>query len=139
MLNTTIIDRRTTKQEVTNITETNVESSGNITKEVKNSRFININKSQEAFKTIFSSTPYYIEVLQTKNGEMEDTRYGGRNVFKVPYYKTTKTKITVSINQVLVVGTDYTLEIIGISKEDVSETYNGGTEKNKYFNTPTIL
>ena len=139
MLNTTIVDRRSTKQEVTNITETNVESSGNIVKGIERSRFININKSQEAFKTVFSSTPFYIEKLQIQNGEMEDNRYGGRNVFKVPYYKTVKTKILVSVNQVLVVGADYTLEIVEVSKVDVSEAYNGGTEKNKYFNTPTIL
>jgi antitoxin component YwqK of YwqJK toxin-antitoxin module len=39
MLNTTIIDRRTTKQEVNNYSETNVEASGSISKENKNVRF----------------------------------------------------------------------------------------------------
>lgn len=139
MLNTTIIDRRSTTQEVTNITETNVESSGNIVKEKQNSRFININKSQEAFKTIFSSNPFYIETEQVQDGTIEDDRHGGRHIFTNPWYKTVKTKISVSVNQVLIVGSDYTLEVIETSREDVSDSYNGSRDKTKYLNTPTIL
>ena len=37
MLNTTIVDRRSSKQEVHNHTETNIEASGSIAKENKNS------------------------------------------------------------------------------------------------------
>lgn len=139
MLNTTIVDRRTTTQEVHNHTETNIEASGSIAKESINSRFININKSMEAFKTIFSSSPFYIEVEQVKNGTIESSRYGARHTFDETYYKTVKTKISVEVKQVLVVGSDYTLEIIEISKEDISDSYNGGTDKSKYFNIPTIL
>lgn len=139
MLNTTIIDRRSTKQEVTNITETNVESSGNIAREKENSRFININKSQEAFKTVFSSSPFYVEIEQVQDGTIEDNTHGGRHIFTNPWYKTTKTKISVSVNQVLIVGSDYTLEVIEISREDISESYNGSRDKTKYLNTPTIL
>jgi hypothetical protein len=43
------------------------------------------------------------------------------------------------VKQVLVVGSDYTLEIVELNKEDVSDSYNGSTDKSKYFNTPTIL
>lgn len=140
MFNTTVInDKRTTKQEVTNITETNVESSGNIAREKQNSRFININKSQEAFKTIFSSNPFYVEILQVQNGTIENDRHGGRHIFNEPWYKTTKTKISVEVNQVLIVGSDYTLEIVETGKEDVSDSYNGSRDKTKYLNTPTIL
>jgi len=139
MLNTTVIDRRSTTQEVTNITETNVESSGNIVKEKENSRFININKSQEAFKTIFSSKPFYVEIEQVQDGTIEDNTYGARHTFQKPYYKTTKTKISVSVNQVLIVGSDYTLEVIETSRENVSDSYNGSRDKTKYLNTPTIL
>lgn len=139
MLNTTIIDRRSTTQEVTNITETNVESSGNIVKEKENSRFININKSQEAFKTIFSSSPFYVEIEQVQDGTIENDKHGGRHIFTEPWYKTTKTKISVSVNQVLIVGSDYTLEVIETGREDVSDSYNGSRDKTKYLNTPTIL
>jgi len=136
MLNTTIVDRRSSKQEVHNHTETNIEASGSIIKENKNSRFININKSKEAFKTIFSSAPFYIETEQVQDGEIDNN---ARNPWKVPYYKTTKTKILVDVKQVLVVGSDYTLEVFEISKKDISEGHDTSTDKNKYFNTPTIL
>lgn len=136
MLNTTIIDKRSSKQEVHNHTETNVEASGNIVKEDRNSRFININKNLQSFKTVFSSTPFYFETIQVQDGEIENN---ARNPWKVPYYKTLKTKIFIDVKQVLVVGSDYTLEIIEINKEDISESYNTSTDKNKYFNTPTIL
>ena len=139
MLNTTIVDRSTTKQEVHNHTETNVEASGNIVKENKDSRFININKSMQSFKTIFSSSPFYVEIEQFENGTIESSRYGARHIFNKTYYKTIKTKIVVDVKQVLVVGSDYTLEVVENSKEDVSDYYNGGTDKSKYFNIPTIL
>lgn len=139
MFNTTIVDRSSTKQEVHNHTETNVEASGSIAQESKNSRFININKSMEAFKTIFSSSPFYIEQVQVENGTIESKRYGARHTFNETYYKTVKTKISVEVKQVLVVGSDYTLEIVEIKKEDISDSYDGGTNKSKYFNTPTIL
>lgn len=139
MLNTTIVDRRSTTQEVHNHTETNVEASGSIVKENKNSRFININKSTDAFKTVFSSSPFYIEIEQVNNGTIENNKYGGRHVFEEAYYKTIKTKISVEVKQVLVVGSDYTLEVVELSKEDVSDSYSGSTNKSKYFNTPTIL
>lgn len=136
MLNTTIVDRRVTKQEVTNHTETNIEASGNISKEAANSRFININKSMQSFKTIFSSNPFYVEVEQIQSGEIEND---ARNPWKVPYYKIVKTKIPVEVKQVLVVGSDYTLEVVELSREDVSESYTGSKEKNQYFNIPTII
>jgi hypothetical protein len=139
MLNTTIVDRRSTTQEVHNHTETNVEASGSIIKENKNSRFININKSMKAFKTVFASSPFYIEIEQVNNGTVENTKYGARHTFNETYYKTIQTKISVEVKQVLVVGSDYTLEVIEVCREDVSDSYNGSTDKSKYFNIPTIL
>ncbi len=138
MFNTTVIrDNRTTKQEVYNHTETNVEASGNIIRERENTRFINIDKSKEAFKTIFSSVPFYIEKIQIKDGTVE-VPMGRTQIYKTTNYKTVKTKISVSVNQVLVVGSDYTLEIVELSREDFSDEFSS-TDKNKYFNTPTIL
>lgn len=139
MFNTTkIVDNRTTKQEVNTHTETNIEASGSITKEKENSRFININKSQESFKTIFSSTPFYTEIVQIENGK-RDVSIGRDKIYETTAYKTIKTKITVSINQVLVVGSDYTLEVIELNREDVSERFNSDDSRNKYFNIPTII
>lgn len=137
MLNTTIIDRKVTKQEVNNYTETNVEASGNISKTESATRFININKSNQSFTTVFSSSPFYVEIEQKQDGETDAVI--GRHSCKTPYYKTIKTKISIQVKQVLVVGSDYTLEIVETSREDISDMFNGDKNKNTYFNTPTIL
>ena len=137
MLNTTIIDRKVTKQEVNNYTETNVEASGNITKTGSNTRFINIDKNNRSFSTVFSSSPFYVEIEQKQDGETDAVM--SRRSYKTPYYKTIKTKVFIQVKQVLVVGSDYTLEIAEISREDISDMFNGDTNKNAYFNTPTIL
>lgn len=134
---TTIVDKRTTKQEVVNNSEVNIESSGSICKTASETRFININKNQDSFKTIFSSEPFYKEIEQTQDGETDEKL--GRHSWKVPYYKNVVTKIKVKVKQVLVVGSDYILEVEEISREDVSEKFLGSQDKNKYFNTPTIL
>ena len=137
MFNTTIVDKRTTKQEVVNNSEVNVESSGSICKTSPETRFININKSQDSFKTVFSSEPFYKEIEQIRDGETDNGL--GRHTWKVPYYKNTITKIKVKVKQVLIVGSDYILEVEEINREDVSEQFGGSREKNKYFNIPTIL
>lgn len=137
MFNTTIVDRRTTTQEVKNYTETNVEASGNISKVNNNSRFININKSDKSFASVFSSVPFYIEIVQINDGQIEEGL--GRHNHKVDYYKTIKTKIFVEVKQVLVVGSDYTLEVVELNREDISEPYSWTREKSKYYDLPTIL
>ena len=135
MFNTTIVDRRATTQEVNNYTETKVEASGSISKVNQNSRFININKTNKSFSSVFSSTPFYTEIIQVDNGTIEESRHK----YQVRYYKTVMTKIFIEVKQVLVVGSDYTLEIIELSREDVSPPYSGTTDRNKYYNLPTIL
>jgi hypothetical protein len=137
MFNTTVVNSKTTKQEVHNFTETNIDASGSLSKKDKSSRFININKSNAAFKTIFSSVPFYIEKVQVRDGEIEDNRH--RNTFKVPFYKNKETKIYVEVKQILVVGSDYILEVVELEKENIVETFSGTTDKNRYLNTPTIL
>lgn len=133
MLNTTIIDRRTTKQDVHNHTETNVEASGNISLKEQSSRFINIDKSKQSFKTIFSSTPFYTEKEQVDDGITESYRHKG---MYDSYYKDTTRNIYVKVIQVLVVGSDYTLEVEELSRE---EKTHGTSGKNQYYKIPTIV
>lgn len=119
MFNTTIIDRKVTKQEVSNYNETNVESSGSISKTENNTRFININKNNRSFTTVFSSNPFYVEIEQK------------------PIFETIKTKIYIQVKQVLVVGLNYILEIQELDREDISDKdeYSWGL----FLNRPTIL
>lgn len=133
MLNTTIVGRRTTKQDVHNHTETNVEASGNISRQQINSRFICIDKSKQSFKTIFSSAPFYTEKEQVDDGKTESMYH--RGIYN-PYYKEIIRKIYVNVLQVLVVGSEYTLEVQENSKE---ETSSGSRDKSIYYNIPTIV
>jgi hypothetical protein len=138
--NTTIVDRRTTKQEVNNVTKTNVETSGTISISSNESRFITINKNKQAFKTVFSSNPFYLEVeqIQTSKGEYKRDELR-RDISTSNWYKEITTKINVKVKQVLVVGSDYILEVEEISKEDVTDSWTSSSNKTRYFNTPTIL
>lgn len=133
MLDRITIDKRTTKQEVHSHIETNVETSGNIVKTIKNSRFICIGKTKQSFKTIFSSSPFYIEKEQVDDGRVESAYHKG---IGNPYYKEITRKFFVNVLQVLAVGPDYTLEIEEISREEDS---SGGSVKNIYYQTPTII
>ncbi len=137
MLNTTIVDRRSTTQEVHNHTETNVETSGNISKSENTSRFISFDTSKQAYKTVFASEPFYVECVQKEDGRRD--REIGRHSYKETAYKEIKTKIFISVKQVLVTGKIFTLEIEEIKKKDVSDSYNWGDKKSIYFNNPTII
>jgi len=137
MLNTTIVDRRSTTQEVHNHTETNVECSGNIAKSEDIHRFISFDTSKQAYKTVFSSRPFYIEREQKEDGQVE--REIGRHTFKEARYKEIDTRINISVKQVLITGKIFTLEIVELGKEDVSQVYNWGDKKTIYFKNPTIL
>ncbi len=135
MLNTTIVDRRSTTQEVHNHTETNVECSGNIVRTENTHRFISFDTNKQAYKTVFASEPFYIEKVQKEDGYHK----GSMDRFERMMYKDTETKIFVNVKQVLVTGKTFTLEIEELKKEDVTAKYNWTENKSVYLNNPTIL
>lgn len=135
MLNTTIVDRRSTTQEVHNHTETNVETSGNIKKTENAHRFISFDTSKQAYKTTFSSKPFYIEKIQREDGYSE----GYLSKFQRMMYRDKETKIFISVKQVLITGKIFTLEIEELKREDITPQYNWTENKSIYLNNPTIL
>ena len=126
---TTIVDRRTTKQEVSNHQETIVEAAGNIVKTEEDTRFISFDKKSDAYKTAFSSEPYYIECVE-KDYKYYDNSWG---------YEVIKTRVDIKVKQVLIVGSIFTLEVVELSKKDASDKWNSGKTKGEYYNKPTIL
>jgi len=129
MFNSTIVDRRTTTQEVNNHSETNVEASGVITQTNTETKFISLNVKNESYKTVFSSNPYYTEKVQDDYKYYDNTRG----------YEETTTKVFVKVKQVMMVGSIFTLEVEEISKQESKVTSCGYEYKNQYYKTPTII
>lgn len=129
MFNNTIVDRRTTTQEVNNHSETNVEASGVIAQTNTETKFISLNVKSESYKTVFSSNPYYTEKVQDDYKYYDNTRG----------YEETTTKVFVKVKQVMMVGSIFTLEVEEISKQESKVTSCGYEYKNKYYKTPTTI
>lgn len=129
MFNNTIVDRRTTKQEVNNHSETNIEASGIIAQTTSETKFISLNVKSESYKTVFSSNPYYTEKVQDDYKYYDNTRG----------YEEVTTKVFVKVKQVMMVGTVFTIEVEEVSKEQSKDTWCGYEHKNKYYKLPTII